>query len=203
MKKISILSAFVFCTLPVVMAQMNSKVVNSSTLVWAGLDFSRAKMIGSEGFTDPDAIAPGFFDKWNQLVIQEAKKYDIAKAYDKVEIIHDLSVVNEQNKAVDANELVINEPYQFNPGDVENIVKNYNRLKNDSGVGLLYIVEYFSKLDSRGSIYIVFFDLATQEILHQKQYITKPGGFGLRNYWANTVYETIKDSGKDYKKSSK
>jgi hypothetical protein len=183
--------------------QSNPKVLSSTDIVWAGIDFSKTRMIGSEGFTDPDAIVNDYFDKWNQLVIMESDKYDFAKAYQKVKVKNDFAKASEQNGTVDPDELVINTTYSFSDGDVQSIVSNYKGLEGESGVGLLYIVEYFNKLDNVGSVYVVFFDLDSQEILHSKNYQTKPKGFGLRNYWASTIYETIKESGKDYKKAVK
>jgi len=183
--------------------QSNPKILNANDIVWAGIDFSKAKMIGSEGFTDPDVIAKDFFDKWNQLVVMESSKYDFAKAYKKATVKNDFSKASEQNAKVNPDELVINTSYSFSDGDLESIVKNYKGLEGPSGVGLLYVVESFNKLDNIGSIYLVFFDLDSQEILYSKNYKTQPKGFGLRNYWANCIYETIKESGKDYKKATK
>lgn len=203
MKKITFLFLALVYLANNAIGQSNPKVFSSSTIVWAGIDFSKTKLIGSEGFSDPEAIANEYFDKWNQLILAENKKYDIAKAYHKDKLIHELSVSNEQNTTQDPAKLVINETYKFRDDEIENIIKNYSTLKETEGLGLVYIVEYFSKLDTQGSIYVVFFDLANQDILHKKKYLTKAKGFGIRNYWANTFYETIKESGKEYKKAAK
>ena len=37
---------------------------------------------------------------------------------------------------------------------------------------------------------------ATQEVILQMDMAGKPGGFGLRNYWAGSVYNALKKQGK-------
>ncbi len=123
MKKITTIIFTLFLLAFDSIGQSNPKVSNSSTIVWAGLDFSKVKMIGSEGFTDPDAIKEEYFDKWNQLIETEAKKYDFSKAYKKDNRINDLSIVINQNTLPDATKLVINEPYEIRNGEIKNIIK--------------------------------------------------------------------------------
>ena len=45
-------------------------------VIWFGLDFTQAKLIGSEGFNDPVAIKEDYFRKWNHLMISEGDKYE-------------------------------------------------------------------------------------------------------------------------------
>ena len=42
----------------------------------------------------------------------------------------------------------------------------------------------------------MLFDPATQEVILQMDMAGKPGGFGLRNYWAGSVYNALKKQGK-------
>lgn len=39
---------------------------------------------------------------------------------------------------------------------------------------------------------MVFFDIATREVRYTERVEGHAGGFGLRNYWANTVAEVLK-----------
>ncbi len=43
----------------------------SDTVVWAGLDFTKVKMIGPGQFTEPENIFPGMLTAWNNLFLQE------------------------------------------------------------------------------------------------------------------------------------
>ncbi|MDW7693454.1 hypothetical protein R9C00_01770 [Flammeovirgaceae bacterium SG7u.111] len=202
MKKI----AFLACTLlfaSQTIAQTNVQVLTARSITWGGLDFSKAKMIGSEGFSDPDDITDNYFDKWNKLIVNEASKYNFGEAYKKDKVVNDLSVATEQNATVDASELVTEEDYSFSSGELEEIVSKYKGIGEGDGTGLIYVIESFNKTEEASSIYLVFFDLATGEILHSKKYTEAPGGFGLRNYWAGAIGRTIKVSEKDYKKALK
>ena len=140
---------------------------------------------------------------WNNLILNESDKYNLKEAYQKSKQTDDLSVANRRNKEVKADELVINEPYAFESGTLEEIIADYDLKEAKDGLGLVYVVESFNKTREEGVIYVVFFDIASKEILWQEKYSSKPGGFGVRNYWARTINNTIKESGKDYEKAAK
>jgi hypothetical protein len=48
-----------------------------------GLDFSKIKMIGSEGFTNPTDIVDRFFFEWNNMMFDEKSKYNVKKVFNK------------------------------------------------------------------------------------------------------------------------
>ncbi len=183
-------------------AQPDPKVFSTTEFVWAGIDFSKAKMIGPEGFTNPNDIADNFLISWNNLIISESDKYNFKEAYEKSKQIDDLSVANRRNETVEADELVINEPYAFESGTLEEIIADYDLEEANDGLGLVYVVESFNKTKEEAVIYVVFFDIASKEILSQEKYVGKPKGFGLRNYWAGAIHSIIKASGKDYQKAA-
>lgn len=181
----------------------NHKELSTPTYVWFGLDYSNVKCIGEEGFNDPANIVASFFDAWNDLMLNEEKKYDFTKAYYKSKRINDLELVTKRNDIPTASELVINHDYKFEPGTLENIVKAYKSDEYKDAVGLLYVVEYLNKTERQASIHVVFFDIPTGKILYTNNYIEYAGGFGFRNYWARPIYDTIKDSSRDFKKTLK
>ena len=53
MKKLFLLSFFILCSVYSINAQSNAELFNSAKLVWFGVDMSRSKLVGVEGFTDP------------------------------------------------------------------------------------------------------------------------------------------------------
>jgi hypothetical protein len=59
-------------------------------------------------------------------------------------------------------------------------------------MGLMIVVESFDKLNSQGSMYFTFFDLASREIILSEKMTGKPGGFGIRNFWAGAIYDNLK-----------
>ena len=176
----------------------------SSTIYWCGIDFSKAKFLGSDGFVDPDGLKNSYFKNWNTLILNEPEKYDFPDFYQKEEQRSDISVANERNTQPDVNSLVIDGSHNLIDSDIEEVISSYDIKHNeDSKLGLVYVVEYFSKPAQQASIYVVFFNMDSKEIIWQNKYYVGPAGFGFRNYWASTFYATLKESAKDYKKLEK
>lgn len=178
--------------------QNMSKVIATQEFNWYGLDFSRAKMIGSQGFIDPDAVVNKYIHGvWNNVIKGEFKKYDPGKQLDKTANIY-MDVCNKRNKLVKEEGLIIDEDYNLLPKDIQSIVNEYPK-KSDGDMGLVFIVESFNKTDEKGYIWLTFFDEKTGEIFVTERVEGKAGGFGFRNYWLGAVYNVLKNTKKLYK----
>ena len=160
-------------------------------ITWYGLDFSNIKLIGSEGFTDPYAIKNQFFYSWNNLIITETDKYDLAGFFHKSSVENDLSIVQERNMLPDPDELVINTDYSLGEDEVKKIISEYD-ITGKEGIGLVFIMESFNKNKELGYMWVTFFDLETKEVLLSNKMSGKVGGFGIRNYWAKSFYSVMK-----------
>ena len=185
-----------------VYGQTQSDVFNSSSIVYYGLDFSNVRLIGSEGFTDPTEIKNRFFRSWNHLLLTEKDKYDLKEAFSKTDVEYDLDVTDERNTTPNVEDLVINQSYRLEESKIPGMVKQYKYDQTD-GIGLVFIIESFNKTDQAGTLYVTFFDIATKKTLLVKKMGGKPGGFGLRNYWAAVIYDVLKDCKKEYPKWAK
>ncbi|WP_224995963.1 hypothetical protein [Cesiribacter sp. SM1] len=202
MKKQHFLLALIaFCSFA--FSNPDSKVFTTKEIVWCGIDFSEAKCIGSDGFNEPDQVKDRYFSSWNELVLTESDKYDVQKFYSKNKQTNDLSVVNKRNEMPEVDELVINEPYAFKEGQLEKIIKSYDLEMANEGLGVVYVVESLNKTEQEAVINVVFFDIASKNILWNKQYKESPKGFGFRNYWAGAIYKTMRSSEKDYESAMK
>lgn len=175
------------------------EIKQASTLIWYGLDFSQAKLIGSEGFTNPYDVKDRFFQSWNQLMIDEADKYNFRKAF-RTQVEYDLAIVEERNKQPEVKDLVINSEYYLEKEQIPAIVREYAGDKYPEGVGLVFIVESFNKISSTGHVWVTVFDIASKEVLLTRRYSGEARGFGLRNYWAGSLYKIIQQLEKDYGK---
>ncbi len=160
-------------------------------ITWYGLDFSNIKLIGSEGFTDPHAIQNRFFSSWNDLFISEPEKYNLAETFSKSSVENDLSIVTERNTLPDPDKLVIEENYSFGEDEVKKIISEYD-ITDKEGIGLVFIMESFNKIEQLGYIWVTFFDIETKEVLLSNKMSGKVGGFGFRNYWAKSFYSVMK-----------
>ncbi|MEE4196778.1 MAG: hypothetical protein V2I54_03975 [Bacteroidales bacterium] len=174
-------------------------VVYANEIHWYGVDFTNAKMIGSTGFTHPDIICDRYIkEKWNTYVFNEKDKYDIGKFLKGKEVVNHLDFILERNSVITTDNLIINHDHQIEQSAIKNTITSYNT--NERGIGLVFIVESFNKLEESASIWVTFFDIHTNELIYTREYEVEPGGFGVLNYWLGSIYETCKQLRKDYRK---
>ncbi len=173
--------------------QSDYQLFNSETMVWYGIDFSHAKLIGTDGFTNPDDIKGRFFASWNNLVISEPDKYEIRKFFKKSKVILNLETVEAINQKIDVGKMVTNQNYNLTKEEIPDIVRNYSGNEN-SGLGVVFIVEAFNKITQTGYIYVTFFDIATKKIILSEKLSGEARGMGLRNYWAGCIFEVMETS---------
>ena len=165
-----------------------------TTITYLGIDYTHVKVFGHQSGEVSDLVNRQFY-AINQLVLNEPKKYNLPKALHKTEVPSELSFVNEKNKiivdtAVASTDLA--NVFHLNKTAIENIVKGYN-FSGKTGIGFLIIMESLNKKDERASLYCTFVDMATSKVIYTERFTEKPGGFGLRNYWAKPIYEGLDD----------
>lgn len=201
MKRIYFVIVFLF--IHGVSYAQSANAFTDSEIIWMGLDFSKLKCVGPEGFSDPEQIKEYYFDEWNELVIKESNKYNLFKAYDKKRVMADLSVVKERNKLPEVNALVVDEDYNFDESNLPDIITSYHSDIHNTGVGLVFVVESFNKVKEEAIIHVIFFDLSSKKILWTNNYSAAPMGFGFRNYWASTFASVIEASSGDFFKAQR
>jgi len=174
----------------------------SSQLVWAGLDYSHARLIGPGQFNEPDAIFPGIFESWNNLFLQE--RIRVVEKETKKNWIIDIDAVTAANKNGGSKQIIASPGADdtianshITPEQIHKIVKAYD-LKNQSGTAVVFIVDRLVKLDRKGegAVYVVAFDIASREVIFSQRETGKATGFGFRNYW----FRVIKDAERALKK---
>jgi hypothetical protein len=156
-----------------------------------GIDFSQVNVIGSEETADKFIKA---FSGINQLLVNEAKKYDMGKTV-KANITQ--TTIDIANKGVEnlANVNFINAPNK--EINISNVIKPY--CGNDE-TGLVIIAKELNKSTNTGTFIYVFFNGKTQEITKQETISGKAKGFGLRNFWAGALYDSMDNYAKMLKK---
>ena len=94
-----------FAALNIVSAQTKEDLLaGTADVTWLGLDFSQAKFIGTATqFKDAGEVTNADFrDKfirgWNQLFIDEQKKYDVAKVVHRPEIKYAIDVTGKSQQ---------------------------------------------------------------------------------------------------------
>jgi hypothetical protein len=198
MKKLIFIFIVILSVNNIIYSQNIDKIKQAKEIHWYGLDFTKAKMIGSIGFTHPDIICDRYIkNKWNGIMFAESEKYDVNKVTKGKNVKIHLDYILKRNSVITTENLIINENYEITEVDVQELINAY---PNDTGLGLVFIVESFNKLQETANIWVTFFDTNSKEILKTKKYSTEGGGFGVLNFWLGGVYDTFKELKKDYKK---
>ena len=189
-------------------SQGKADVLNEANeITWLGLDFSQTKFIGTAyQFKDAGEItneefvekyAPG----WNQLFIDEAKKYDVADAVHRVKVKYATDVTDKVNAAIKGKDFFSNDPDDYkklNEEKVAGIIKKYN-FKDYTGIGLVFIVDGMSKSKSEAGAWVTFVDMKSKKVLYTYYGAGKATGItGFRNYWATAFLKILKDLKKEY-----
>lgn len=156
-----------------------------------GVDFSCVSVIGvTEGLGDFIKA----FDAINQLFLSEPKKYDVGD-FTRIDILStNVETANESLGALAAERFMPRPTAIDWQTQLPRILARYN---NGSGnKGLLLVARTLDKGNGVGEFTAVLFDPATGEIIRQCDIAGKPGGFGLRNFWAGSLYNALKKEGK-------
>lgn len=170
---------------------------STTDVVWFGIDFTQARLVGSEGFTDVQKIKDYYFNEWNNVVVTESDKYNIQKYFGKTTVNRDLTIAERRNKTVSTANLVTNNSYTLDRSIVDKVIKDYK--SKQTGVGLVFIVESFDKTKEKAFVYVTMFDIATKKIIKCEKVEGSAVGFGFRNYWLGAIANVMKAGGKKMK----
>ena len=75
----------------------------------------------------------------------------------------------------------------------EAVVSTYT-LPQSEGLGVVLVAKLLNKPQAVATYDVVIFDIATRKVLSKKEVTGEARGFGLRNYWANTVYRVLRST---------
>ncbi|PZR30104.1 MAG: hypothetical protein DI538_23495 [Azospira oryzae] len=161
-----------------------------TSFTWLGIDFSQAKVIGERERIATDTQLKDMIAAWNELMIKEASKYNVKKAFHKEQVTTDFSPVISHNEALDLSAVLVDNPTDegdFNTGVINDIIQSYD-FGSLNGIGLMLNVERFSKPADKATIWFTFVNMDTKELLFTEQMTAPPAGRGVRNYWGSTVF---------------
>ena len=130
----------------------------------------------------------------NELLMTESAKYD-ASSYLNVRVkeIVIAPVINRVDDIDEKELFVYNRDVEgFTKEEIEFIIGNLD-LKETSGTGLIFIADFLDKTTHTGHYHVVFFDIATREVNSVEEVSGLAKGAGLRNYWARTILNVMKN----------
>ena len=163
-------------------------------ILWVGINFSKAKFT-REGFDYPPEVLQRYLHDWNMLILNDQKKYDIRMSFRKPVMQYDLSVITKINKSLKANDLLTKniKANDVLSDDQMRELASVQTLPQSLPYALSLWVESFDSKVKTASIWVVITKTETQEVVLCEKFLKKPGGFGLRNYWARTFYNVFYD----------
>lgn len=167
-------------------AQDTKKVFGSPTLVWYGIDFTLSKMVGF-GDESPTKIKDECFKPWNEVTID----MDLAKVFQKNGIIKDPTGVNKQNLARETSDLKATDEVKLTPEAIAARVKGLTLGQKKEGLGSLMIVESFNKTSGYATVHVVFFDIASREVLWLKKLSSKSAGGATLKAWTGALKDVF------------
>ena len=195
-------SALLVCCFISVNAQHSyelRELFTESKITWFGIDYSKTNFVGTYNKTDMNV----YFHGWNRLAIEEPLKYDLAKFFQKKFVKNEIQSVEEINAATDANITAVNTDSSLTKLVISKMVRAYKSEEVDGGIGLVLLAERYNNSKNYASHVIVFFDIASRNILISQRIETPPAGIGIRNHWAGSIYTAFKIAAHNYKKWSK
>ncbi|HEY2330161.1 MAG TPA: hypothetical protein VGI63_10165 [Verrucomicrobiae bacterium] len=181
---------------------------STNSLVWCGLDYSMAKMIGAGDFRKPTSIFPGMLHAWNGLFMKELFPELESSRNPWPSVKTDVKAVYSRNEKATPNQIIRDDgtydemvkTSHITESDIATAVKSYE-LKNDQGIGLVFIIDRLVKEQDMGCLYVVYFDIASRKVLYSERVISKGEGFGFRNFWFHPIKDTMGKLSKMYKKA--
>ena len=176
-------------------SQTAKDIFNSTdmSVTYLGIDFTQARLINDAAASATD-LKEKHFPGINQVIVNEPKKYDLAKAFRKT-INNDISVTEKANATIDADKIKSSsssDETRLTTADIQKVVNGYD-LGGKKGVGLVFIMEGMNKAGAKGTMYVTFVDMATRKVLFTERMTGKAGGFGYKNYWVKPVFEVLED----------
>lgn len=209
MKKHFITIIALFCIVLTQAQRKEDLFTNSGVPVtWLGVDYSHVKLIGEfsqfadAGQQGSHEIRNKYFPAWNHLILKERAKYDVQGMLRKDNMIYDIGMINDLNATTPLEDLEANNPPSYSRTEIEAFVKRYD-IKSPKGIGIVFIAESMNDYTKEAYYHFVAFNMQTKEILLQEKIMGRPRGFGLRNYWAGSIFEVIDQIKSTYYKTWK
>jgi hypothetical protein len=197
MKKV--ITVFFICLTTSVWAQKTQDLFlsNDVRVNWLGIDFSHVKLIGDFshfagiGEKSSSQVKNRYFASWNRLILNERDKYDIKGMLHRDEIFYDLGLVDSLNATTPTCDLESYNNPNYTLEDVTKFVGAYD-VKGKTGIGVIFIAESLNKAENEAYYHFVAINLSTKEILLHERLRGEPGGFGIRNYWAGSIHDVMR-----------
>ena len=189
MKKILFSLAIAAICFSAAAQKKTSPLAGLGSMIFYGIDFSKGRVYGATD--EPEKLRKAFGDI-NMLFITEPAKYNVAKFVGKP--MNDIRVdaVTNMNDTVPLDSIkTIVKGHTISDSTIAQTVRDLGIVSYNHGMGLVIIMETLDKPAELGTFVFVLFDIDTRKVISHWKLSGTPAGFGVRNYWAHSVYEAL------------
>lgn len=175
-----------FCALAVHAAKPVILPQSVTCIAFYGVDFTQVSLISTDESDDYFIRA---FKGINRLFSTEMRKYNIEEATGLNVSEYDFDMVNDMNAGIDVSKARKMKPTYLTEQELADHIASLP--VTGTGTGLIIVAENLDKNRCRGGYHFVFFDRETRAIVDSSYIEGKPGGAGLRNFWASSVRKAM------------
>jgi hypothetical protein len=174
---------FLITATTILNAQSAKDVFNAENIVWYGLDFSHARLIGVKD-EKPQVIKEKWLAEWNDVSYYDRATYPFESAFGKFKVAVDNKVVPARNNATTVANLFGDADAKISNGIINKVIDEYKDGLRKEGFGAVFIVEYMDKGKREVAAHVTFFDIATRKVLFTKRLTGAAGAPGLKMFWS-------------------
>ena len=167
----------------------SSPLAGLGSMTFYGIDFSKGRVYGA--VDEPEKLRKAFGDI-NMLFITEPEKYNVAKFVGKPMNDIRIDAVTNMNDTIPLDSIkTVVKGHTISDSTIAQTVKDLCIVSYNHGTGLVMIMETLDKPGELGTFVFVLFDIDTRNVISHWTLSGTPAGFGVRNYWAHSVYEAL------------
>jgi len=159
------------------------------SVIFCGVDFSAGKIYGAS--ETPDQFRT-MFHQVNDLFVSEPAKYNVPLFTGHKVLDYRLNAAKESNSNVSDDKMrTMDADYTLTDEQISEALQNLKLADSDTGTGLVLIMQILNKTSRVGKYRAVYFDIDTRRVIESYSVWGTAMGFGLRNFWARTVYDAM------------
>src|SRR5688572_1056041 len=151
----------------------------NTTITWLGLDMTGAIFIGDREKFGSQSDIQNTIKSWNDLLEREKDKFNVtAMLRKKVPVQLKLDITKNHNADLDISNILSEKSadhIHLRKDGVEQIAAAYN-YDGATGIGLMFNVESFNKINNEGSLWVTFVNMSSGEVLLTERMTAAPRG---------------------------
>lgn len=160
---------------------------------YMGINFSKAKFIGSDYFTSGKQLQSEYFSYWNEAVTNHYHNFNLNNALDIDHIINRNSICGNSYSKIDAYSLITDDPYHLRSDQVQECIDELQYEKKDK-IGVCLVVESFDYTNELVNIWFTLVDMNNNQIVFQRRLTSFAKKGSGKEFWSNGISNYINNS---------